>query len=244
MPTEPTLSPERRDPDLDRIEAFRRGEATAFDDLVRRHETRVLRLCTRVLGDSDAALDAAQETFVKAWRALPQFHGDARFLTWLTRIAINQCRNDLRRRKTVKHTQPLSIDAVSHGSDSDETVRDDLAASGPDPFEAARGREVAAAVKVALAELDDEAREIIALRDAEELAYEEIAVILDVPVGTVRSRLHRARGELRRRLGPVLDDVPLSDAARPDASHPRAAFPDAAFPDTSLPDASLPDAAP
>jgi RNA polymerase sigma-70 factor (ECF subfamily) len=196
MQTEPTLSPERRDPDLDRIEAFRRGEATAFDDLVRRHEARVLRLCTRVLGDSDAALDAAQETFVKAWRALSKFHGDARFLTWLTRIAINQCRNDLRRRKTVKHTQPLSIDAVSSGSGSDETVRDDLAASGPDPFEVARGREVAAALRTALTELDDEAREVIALRDAEDLSYEEIAEILDVPVGTVRSRLHRARMQL------------------------------------------------
>ena len=95
MQTEPKPPPDGTDPDRERIEAFRRGETVAFDDLVRRHESRVLRLCSRILGDVDAALDAAQETFVKAWRALDRFQGDAKISTWLTRIAINQCRNDL-----------------------------------------------------------------------------------------------------------------------------------------------------
>ncbi len=115
--TETTIPPHPRDEDLDLIEAFRRGEQGAFDLLVRRHEARVWRLACRLLGDSDAALDAAQEAFVKAWKALPRFKGESRFSTWLTRIAITQCRNELRRRRTVKHTQPLSLDAIPAGSD-------------------------------------------------------------------------------------------------------------------------------
>jgi RNA polymerase sigma-70 factor, ECF subfamily len=213
MPTEPNQSPDARDPDLDLIEAYRRGTGSAFDVLVHRHEARVLRLCSRILSDADAALDAAQETFVKAWRALAQFHGDARFSTWLTRIAINQCRNELRRRRTVKHTQPLSLDATPPGSES--PTRDVVPASGPDPYEVARGREVQQALALALSEIDDEAREVLLLRDAEDLSYDEIAQILEVPIGTIRSRLHRARGDVRRRLGSVLSDVPAEDAPLP-----------------------------
>ena len=202
MPTEPNPTIATPDPDLELIEAFRRGREGAFDDLVRRHEARVWRLCGRILSDDDAALDAAQESFVKAWKALPRFKGDARFSTWLTRIAINQCRNELRRRRTVKHTQPLSLDAPSR--DGESSAAGTVAALGQDPYEAARGRAVATALTTALAEIDDEAREVILLRDAADLSYEEIAEILEVPVGTVRSRLHRARGEVRRRLGTVL----------------------------------------
>ncbi len=202
MPTEPNPTTVMPDPDLDLVEAFRRGRPAAFDDLVRRHEARIWRLCGRILSDDDAALDAAQESFVKAWKALPRFKGDARFSTWLTRIAINQCRNELRRRRTVKHTQPLSLDAPSRDGESSGAAS--VAAPGHDPYEAVRGREVATALGAALAEIDDEAREVILLRDAEDLGYEEIAEILEVPIGTVRSRLHRARGEVRRRLGPVL----------------------------------------
>jgi len=213
MRAESKASPDTRDPDLDLVEAYRRGTGSAFDVLVRRHEAQIVRLCSRILSDADAALDAAQETFVKAWRALSQFHGDARFSTWLTRIAINQCRNELRRRRTVKHTQPLSLDVAAPGGDSPR--RDLVAGTGPDPFEALRGKEVEAALRIALSEIDDEAREVILLRDAEDLSYEEIAKILEVPVGTIRSRLHRARSELRRRLQPVLAEEPVV----PDGTH-------------------------
>jgi len=231
------------DPDQGLIDGFRRGEARAFDDLVKRHESRVLRLCSRILSDADAALDAAQETFVKAWRAIGSFHGDARFSTWLTRIAINQCRNELRRKKTVKHTAPLSLDSptgTSGASDAPESILDGIASSDAGPFEVARGREVAAALKVALAEVDVESREVLLLRDAEELSYEEIAEILDVPVGTVRSRLHRARAEVRRRLAPVLSE----SATRSESSTAPRTVLGARHPDASLPSAPVPDAAP
>jgi RNA polymerase sigma-70 factor (ECF subfamily) len=202
MATERPAEPATRDPDLDLVEACRAGHGDAFDALVRRHEARVVRLAARLLGDTDAALDAAQEAFVKAWRALPRFQGEARFSTWLVRIVINQCRNDLRRRRTVKHTRPLSLDAPAALSDG--VVGDSVAAAGPAPFDVARGREVERSLEAALGRLDAEAREVVWLRDAEDLSYEDIAEILDVPVGTVRSRLHRARAELRRHMSGVL----------------------------------------
>ena len=186
------------------MEACRGGAAGAFDDLVRRHQERVHRLACRMLGDADAALDAAQEAFVKAWRALPQFKGDARFSTWITRIVINQCRNELRRRRTVKHTQPLSLDAQAAGSES--PLGSAVPAAGPEPWEIARGREVSQALEASLSDLDPEAREVLLLRDADDLSYDQVAEILEVPIGTVRSRLHRARGELRRRMGSVLNE--------------------------------------
>ena len=225
MRTEPNESPNARDPDLEHVEASRRGVPGAFDVLVRRHEARIARLATRILGDADAALDAAQETFVRAWKAIGSFAGDARFSTWLTRIAINQCRNELRRRRTVKHTQPVSLDAPSsrHGasSDSESSLVDSIAGTTPDPFDAARGREVEAALSGALEELDDEAREVLMLRDAEALSYEDIAAILDVPVGTIRSRLHRARRDLHRRMAPVLEGRrPPPVPAREEGAHP------------------------
>ncbi|MFO0934725.1 MAG: sigma-70 family RNA polymerase sigma factor [Planctomycetota bacterium] len=205
MPSQPSLSPVPADPDLDLVEAVRRGSSAAFDDLVRRHEARIVRLCGRILGDADAALDAAQEAFVRAWRGLARFAGEARFSTWLTRIAINQCRNELRRRRTVKHQTLLSLDAARpDDGGADVALVATLPASGPSPFEEARGREVAAALAVALTELDDEAREVLLLRDAEHLSYDDIAEVLEVPIGTVRSRLHRARSDLHRRLAPTL----------------------------------------
>ena len=217
MRTEPNETPNGRDADLELVEASRRGVPGAFDALVRRHEARVARLSTRILGDADAALDAAQETFVRAWKAIKTFAGDALFSTWLTRIAINQCRNELRRRRTVKHTQPLSLDAPRshHGGapDASSALVDGLMSPTSDPYEAARGHEVESALSSALAELDDEAREVLLLSDAEALSYDDIAAILDVPVGTIRSRLHRARSDLHRRMAPVLSGSSRSGAA-------------------------------
>jgi RNA polymerase sigma-70 factor (ECF subfamily) len=192
-----------RDPDLDVLEAFRRGDPGAFDVLVERHHRRVFRLACRLLGDEDAALDAAQECFVKAWRALARFQGDSLFTTWLTRIAINQCRNELRKRGTVKHRRARSLDDRLPGTDV--LAGETLPAPGPSPWEEARGREVREAFRSAMEDLDPEAREVLLLREVEDLGYEEMADVLGVPVGTVRSRLHRARAEVRRRMGAVLD---------------------------------------
>ena len=183
--------------------AFRAGDAGAFDTLVDRHEGRVYRLAWRILGERDAALDAAQETFVKAWKALPRFEGKARFSTWLTRIAINQCRNELRKRGTVKHTRPVSLDAPAPGGDTPRGAT--LAGDGPQAWEVARGAEVRGAFDRVMRALEPEAREVLILTEVEALSYESIAELLDLPVGTVRSRLHRARADVRRRMAAVLD---------------------------------------
>jgi RNA polymerase sigma-70 factor (ECF subfamily) len=120
----------------------------------------------------------------------------------------------------VKHTQPLSLDGlaaaghgVAHGGvhgapggDDERSAAELAPAHGPEPWQAARGREVAEALTSAIGHLDADSKEVLLLRDAEDLSYEEIAEVLDVPVGTVRSRLHRARAEVRRRLGGVLKD--------------------------------------
>jgi RNA polymerase sigma-70 factor (ECF subfamily) len=195
--------PLERDPDLDAVEAFRGGETGAFDRLVTRHQGRIVRLACRILGDREAALDAAQETFVKAWRALGRFKGEARFSTWLTRIAINQCRNELRKRTTVKHTRPLSLDERVPGTEMGraETVASNAAAA----WEVARGREVGSAFRSVMDALEPDVREVLILTEVETLSYEDVAELLEVPVGTVRSRLHRARAEVRRRLAGVLD---------------------------------------
>ncbi|MDJ0521420.1 MAG: sigma-70 family RNA polymerase sigma factor [Planctomycetota bacterium] len=191
-----------RDPDLEALEAFRAGRQDAFDSLVERHQRRIFRLACRLLGDRDAALDAAQETFVKAWKALPRFEGKARFSTWLTRIAINQCRNELRKRGTVKHTRPLSLDAPVAGTESSRV--ESIASPQPSAWDEARGREVREAFAAVMTELDPDAREVLILTEVEALSYEGIAELLDVPVGTVRSRLHRARADVRQRMAVVL----------------------------------------
>jgi RNA polymerase sigma-70 factor (ECF subfamily) len=196
------FNPSSEDPDREAVEAFRAGDEGAFDLLVLRHQDRIVRLARRLVGDRESALDAAQETFVKAWRALPRFQGASRFSTWLTRIAINQCRNELRRRRTVKHTQPLSLDIEVPGTDVPR--RDTLTSGGPEAWEVLRGQEVETACREALARLDPDAREILVLREVESLSYEDTAELLGVAVGTVRSRLHRARTELRRHMAAVL----------------------------------------
>jgi RNA polymerase sigma-70 factor (ECF subfamily) len=190
--------PTARDPDLEAVAAARRGDGSAFGVLVARHEKRVYRLACRILSDPDAALDAAQETFVRAWRALATFEGASRFTTWLTRIAINQCRNELRRRRTRKHGRPMSLDEPLPGTDA--TRAEAIADRGASAFEQLRAREVAEALERAMASLDPDEREVLVLREVEDLSYEAMAEILDVAVGTVRSRLHRARATLARRM--------------------------------------------
>ncbi len=184
------------DPDRDALQAIRAGREDAFSLLVSRHQDRVYALCMRILNRREDAADAAQETFVKAWRAVGSFHGDCRFSTWLTRIAINQCRNELRKRKTVKHTQPESLSQPVGDSD---TPRASLVA---DPHQSSSvermvSDEVKRAYTRVLEQLEPEAREVLILKEVESLSYEGMAEILEVPIGTVRSRLHRARHAVR-----------------------------------------------
>ena len=199
---EPNHTPPSHDPDHEALAACRRGDRGAFDVLVERHHRRVFRLAVRLLGDEVSALDAAQETFVKAWRALPRFEGTALFTTWLTRIAINQCRNDLRRRGTTKHARLRSLDENLPGTDVPRG--DTLPAATRPAWEDLEGRELRTTLAGVFAALAPEDREVLLLKEVEGLSYEGMAEVLGIPTGTVRSRLHRARAEVRRRIAPVL----------------------------------------
>jgi len=192
--------------DAELIAQARAGGRAAFDELFHRYQDRVFNMAYRILGHREDALDAAQEIFLIVYRSLPGFAEKARFSTWLYRVTVNRCRDLLRRRATVKHTRPLSLDARRAVSADDRPA--DPPAPGASPLEEAVGRETRAVVEEAIAALPADLSEILVLRDVEQLSYEEVAEVLDIPVGTVRSRLNRARTTLKERIRPILGVEP------------------------------------
>jgi len=192
--------------DAELIAACRRGRRSAFGELVERYQDRVFNLAYRLTGHHDDASDAAQETFLKAFRALDSFRGDCAFYTWLFRITVNAVRSKQRFRAVRPVERSLDANPGTHSSDHGEAGRSrraELAAPGPDPVEEASRAEHRRLVEQALARLDPDFRTLIVLRDLEGRNYTEIADLLDCPRGTVKSRLHRARLALRDLLAPV-----------------------------------------
>ncbi|MHC4548973.1 MAG: RNA polymerase sigma factor [Planctomycetota bacterium] len=189
--------------DAELIAQARAGDRAAFDELIVRHQDRVYNMAYRILGHREDALDVSQEIFVTVFQSLERFEAKARFSTWLYRVTVNRCRDELRRRGTVKHTRPHSLDALTRADD--EPRRADPPARHASPVEGAVARETEALVADAVRELPADAREVLVLRDVEDLAYEEIAEVLAIPVGTVRSRLYRARTLLKERIRPILE---------------------------------------
>jgi RNA polymerase sigma-70 factor (ECF subfamily) len=181
------------DPDRELVERARAGERAAFDQLVARYQRRLLRLVLRLLRDPAEAEDVVQETFLKAYRALPRFRGEAAFYTWLYRIALNGARNAILRRRQRSAPAPLPSRAP---------------AAAPEigtPESMLLSKQVMLAVDAAMEALPLELRTAIVLREIEGLSYEEIGQIMECPLGTVRSRIFRAREAIARRLRPLLD---------------------------------------
>jgi len=169
------------------VARVQRGDRRAYDALVLRYQQRLMKLIMRYVHDPVEAQDVAQEAFIKAYRALPAFRGDSAFYTWLYRIAINTAKNHL----AAVQRRPLSLDEDSKGSESPEfgnRLRDDAS-----PERLALRDELGDTVVAAIGALPDELRNAIMLREIEGLSYEEIARAMDCPVGTVRSRIFRAR---------------------------------------------------
>ena len=160
----------------------RDGDRAAFAELVRRHQDAVFRFVLRMVGSRDEALDLTQDAFVRAWQALPQWQPEAQFRTWLFRIASNAALDALRRRRMVTF-EPLG-----------ETF--EVAAGDPDPEKRLELKQRVAALGASLARLSAEHREILLLREVENLSYGEIGAVLGLSEGTVKSRLARARGAL------------------------------------------------
>ena len=180
--------------DAQLVQAHLAGDKRAFDAIVSKYERRVWSICLRVCTDIEDARDAAQETFITAYRTLHSFRGDALLSTWLHRVAVNTSLDLIRRRNRRRDTP---FDSVPDAP-SDNTPPDELAIRS----------QRAQIVHRALAHLSDEHRVVIALHDLEELQYPEIAEVLNIPIGTVKSRLHRARVELARLLGHLAEVEP------------------------------------
>jgi len=189
--------------DADLIRRAQGGDSDAFGQLVVKYQDLVYNVVYRMLGNAADAADIAQEAFVKGWRALGSFEGRAQFGTWIYRIAINCCISD---RRGAKRRKATSLSSSGGGDDGEEGGgRLDVADEGPEPGERVVESENVRLVQDAIGSLEHEFRTMIVLRDLEGRPYEEIAEVLDVPVGTVRSRLHRARQALKDALkGKVL----------------------------------------
>ncbi len=180
--------------DEDLIARFKLGERAAYAELVTRYQDQVYGMCCRWLGNPEQAQDTAQDVFVAVFRALPEFRGEARFSTWIYRVVVNHCKN----RKLYRQRRAWGRhDGIDVAPSEDKPVLQ-VASDTPGTERGAEQSELSAAVHAALARLDEDQRSIILLRDVDDLDYEEIAEILDVPRGTVKSRLHRARAELAK----------------------------------------------
>ncbi len=183
------------------VEAFRRGKPGAFDDIVRAHQDRVYAFCARMLQDREEALDAAQEVFLSAYRNLATFRGEAALSTWLLRIAANRCLNRIRQRRSLAGREAPWPDA---NPDGEGPMFQPAGGEDDRPDRITENREMGAILSGAMARLDPDSRWMVLLSDVEGFSYEEIAGLAEVPVGTVKSRLHRARMSLRRMLSPVV----------------------------------------
>ena len=185
------------------VERVKRGDVRAFEMLVVKYQRRVERLIGRMVRDVDLVQDIAQESFIRAYRALPQFRGDSAFYTWLYRIAVNTAKKALMDMKR----DPLVLESSrSLGEDGEETSRaENELTTGETPEALLASKQIAAAVNAAIEALSEDLRQAITLREIEGLSYEEIAEMMNCPIGTVRSRIFRAREAIATRLRPLLD---------------------------------------
>ena len=193
-----------RDADTLLVDRAKRGDVRAFEMLVVKYQRRVERLIGRMVRDTDLVQDIAQESFIRAYRALPQFRGEAAFYTWLYRIAVNTAKKALMDMKR----DPLVFESARAGSgeEGEETSRiENELSDGETPEALLASKEIAAAVNAAIEALSEDLRQAITLREIEGLSYEEIAEAMNCPIGTVRSRIFRAREAIATRLRPLLD---------------------------------------
>lgn len=179
------------------------GDQRAFELLVIKYQRRIQRLIGRMVRDTDLVEDIAQETFIRAYRALHQFRGESQFYTWLYRIAANTAKKYLLQLKRDNVVFEASFQSDDEADETSRQKSEPTTSETPESVLAAR--EIAVAVNVALEQLPEELRQAITLREMEGLSYEEIAEMMNCPIGTVRSRIFRAREAVSARIKPMLD---------------------------------------
>ena len=185
-------------PDQLLVQRAQAGDRRAFDLLVLRYQHRLAKLIARYVRDHSEVLDVAQESFIKAYRALPNFRGDSAFYTWLYRIAINTAKNHLvsRGRRTLESAVELD--------DAEQFIEHEELRDSATPERMLMRDEIERTIVEAMEELQEDLRTAITLREFEGMSYEDISLTMDCPIGTVRSRIFRAREAIDKRLKPLL----------------------------------------
>jgi len=190
-----------RNLDQELVKRVQNGEKAAFDILVRKYEHKLANVIGRYIRDPSEVLDVAQEAFIKAYRALPNFRGDSAFYTWLYRIAINTAKNHL----VASNRRPPNDDIDAQDAEQFESGSGLKEYATPERM--ALQSELASTIQDAIDDLPEELRTAIVLRELDGLSYEDIASAMDCPIGTVRSRIFRARDAIETRIRPLLTDV-------------------------------------
>ncbi len=192
------------DPDFELVKAAKKGDQEAFSELVEKYSHQVFALCIKILNDYGEAEDLTQEVFLKVYKNIKKFKGKSKFSTWLYQITLNAAINRVNYLKKRHHYDISSINVTSvRGGDEDYGI--DLADPSRTSEDDVIGKETYQIILKAINELPEEFRVVILLRDVEEKSYQEIAEILNVPEGTVKSRIHRAREILKKKLEPYLE---------------------------------------
>ena len=191
------------DADAPLVARVKQGDVKAFEMLVVKYQRRIERLIGRMVRDVDLVPDIAQETFIRAYRAIRQFRGESAFYTWLYRIAVNTAKKALMELKR----DPLVTESAraSRDEDDDNPRVENEPSDAATPDAVLASKQIAAAVNFAVEALSEDLRQAITLREIEGLSYEEIAELMNCPIGTVRSRIFRAREAIAARLRPLLD---------------------------------------
>lgn len=189
-----------KDTDKELVRRVKKGDKQAFDLLFSRYQHKILNLVSRYLRDQQDVEDVTQEAFIKAFRALPRFRGESAFYTWLYRIAINTAKNHL----VARSRRPPGVDVdIDDAEFMDGT---DVLRESESPEAVLSRDELAEVINATLSELPDDLRSAVTLREFDGLSYEQIAEIMDCPVGTVRSRIFRAREAIDQRIEPLLSN--------------------------------------
>ena len=191
------------DSDAMLVERTVAGDQKAFELLVIKYERRIQRLIGRMVRDVDLVEDIAQETFIRAYRALAQFRGEAQFYTWLYRIAVNTAKKAL---MELKRNPTVSENSFKSDDDDETSPLENELTSSETPESLLAGKEIAQMVNTAMEALPEELRQAITLREIEGLSYEEISEAMNCPIGTVRSRIFRAREAISARIKPLLEN--------------------------------------
>lgn len=190
------------DSDAMLVERTVAGDQKAYELLVIKYQRRIQRLIGRMVRDVDLVEDIAQETFIRAYRALAQFRGDAQFYTWLYRIAVNTAKKAL---MELKRNPTVSENSFKSGDEDETSPLENELTSVETPEAILASKEIASMVNAAMEALPEELRQAITLREIEGLSYEEISEVMNCPIGTVRSRIFRAREAISARVKPLLE---------------------------------------